>query len=226
MCADFSEAGQKVGSPPDDEYHGQISSIQHIFAQYDHEGSGKVRVERVPDLIANLGRDLQLGREVARQLSAGGAVELVTFEEVVQKLKKVEEFSGPADPDGETTTPLTLLKRLHTYRKQCESLKTSGSDIFAQKYIEGREEIDFRRNLVFLTWGLLYLGGVQYFLYVHLFTRRLFPTASAFAAKPLREKIADTAGQGIVLQQVFVDQFVHHPFFLFPAFYQVKEFIE
>mmetsp|Transcript_36114 Transcript_36114/g.58288 ORF Transcript_36114/g.58288 Transcript_36114/m.58288 type:complete len:414 (-) Transcript_36114:65-1306(-) len=138
MCADFSEAGQKVGSPPDDEYHGQISSIQHIFAQYDHEGSGKVRVERVPDLIANLGRDLQLGREVARQLSAGGAVELVTFEEVVQKLKKVEEFSGPADPDGETTTPLTLLKRLHTYRKQCES---NGEYVEAQKARRKYEEL-------------------------------------------------------------------------------------
>lgn len=48
-----------------------------------------MRVERIPDLILNLGRDLQVGREVARQLSGG---ELVTFEEVVQTLKKVEEM--------------------------------------------------------------------------------------------------------------------------------------
>ena len=42
-----------------DEYRGQINSIQQIFAEYDFNGSGKVRVERVPDLIVNLGRDLQ-----------------------------------------------------------------------------------------------------------------------------------------------------------------------
>lgn len=116
----------------------------------------------------------QVGREVARQLSGGGSVEVATFEEVVQTLKKVEEtqerdpnllirFSDefalimfiyvwslfvfhavcffsifgffletcilgvedvlPAfqlaqdrEVDGETTTPLTLLKRLNAYR--------------------------------------------------------------------------------------------------------------
>eukprot|EP00931_Biecheleriopsis_adriatica_P063244 TRINITY_DN38255_c0_g1_i1.p1 TRINITY_DN38255_c0_g1~~TRINITY_DN38255_c0_g1_i1.p1 ORF type:complete len:210 (-),score=40.91 TRINITY_DN38255_c0_g1_i1:44-673(-) len=106
------------------------------------------------------------------------------------------------------------------------ALKTSGSDIMAQKYFEGRQEIDFRRNFVFFTWGLLYLGGVQYFIYVRLFTRHLFPNAARFVAKPWREKLADTPGQITVLKQVFLDQFVHHPFVLFPAFYQVKEFIE
>jgi len=120
MCADFADSGQK-GGPEDAEYQGQISSIQQIFAQYDHGGTGKVRVERVPDLIANLGRDLRLGREVARQLSSSGTVEMVSFEEVVQKLKKVEESQQEEQEEGETTTPLTLLKRLHAYRKQCES---------------------------------------------------------------------------------------------------------
>ncbi|CAE7244894.1 serC, partial [Symbiodinium necroappetens] len=115
-----ADTGQKGGPSPDDEYQGQISSIQQIFAEYDHNGSGKVRVERVPDLIVNLGRDLQVGREVARQLSGSGAVELTTFEEVVQTLKRVEE-SQDREPDSETTTPLTLLKRLNAYRKQCES---------------------------------------------------------------------------------------------------------
>jgi len=120
MCAAFADSGQKSG-PEDAEYQGQISSIQQIFAQYDHGGTGKVRVERVPDLIANLGRDLRLGREVARQLSSSGTVEMVSFEEVVQRLKKVEEEQGQEEQEeGETTTPLTLLKRLHTYRKQCE----------------------------------------------------------------------------------------------------------
>lgn len=104
--------------------------------------------------------------------------------------------------------------------------KTGSSDYVAQKHFEGREHIDMRRNAIFIAWGLLYLGGVQYFIYSHLFPKYLFPSAAAFVAKPLRQKLADRVGQRVVLNQVFVDQFVHHPFLLFPAFYQVKEFIE
>ena len=128
--------GQKSG-PSEDEYQGQISSIQQIFAEYDHNGSGKVRVERIPDLILNLGRDLQVGREVARQQSVGGSVEVATFEEVVQTLKKVEETQD-REVDGETTTPLTLLKRLNAYRKQCES---HGEYVEAQKARKKYEEL-------------------------------------------------------------------------------------
>lgn len=105
-------------------------------------------------------------------------------------------------------------------------LKTSGSDYVTQRWVEGKQEIDKKRNLVFFTWGLLYLGGVQYFLYCKVFAQRLFPSAAAFAAKPLAEKVADRAGQVTVVKQVVLDQFVHHPFFFFPLFYQVKEFIE
>ncbi|CAL1161170.1 unnamed protein product [Cladocopium goreaui] len=128
--------GQKSG-PSEDEYQGQISSIQQIFAEYDHNGSGKVRVERIPDLILNLGRDLQVGREVARQLSGSGSVEVATFEEVVQTLKKVEETQD-REVDGETTTPLTLLKRLNAYKKQCES---NGEYVEAQKARKKYEEL-------------------------------------------------------------------------------------
>mmetsp|Transcript_88310 Transcript_88310/g.189648 ORF Transcript_88310/g.189648 Transcript_88310/m.189648 type:complete len:411 (-) Transcript_88310:127-1359(-) len=132
------DGGQKVGPPGGEmEYQDQISSIQSIFAQFNHEGTDKVRVERVPDLIVSLGRELRLGREVARQLSGNGAVDLVSFEEVVQRLKKVEE-SQPADQGAETTTPLTLLKRLHAYRKKCES---NGEYVEAQKARRKYEEL-------------------------------------------------------------------------------------
>eukprot|EP01046_Picozoa_sp_COSAG06_P022918 COSAG06_NODE_1798_length_8368_cov_4.946668_7_plen_110_part_00 len=36
----------------------------------------------------------------------------------------------------------------------------------------------------------------------------------------------DTAGQRVVLAQVFLDQFVHHPLLYFPAFYCLKEGME
>ena len=91
--------------------------------------------------------------------------------------------------------------------------------------MEGRKEIDKRRNFLFFCWGAAYLGGVQSFIYVHLFSRVLFPSVAGFVAKPLRARLADRAGMANVLKQVGLDQFIHHPFMVFPAFYCVKEFI-
>eukprot|EP00927_Polykrikos_kofoidii_P003862 TRINITY_DN11551_c0_g2_i1.p1 TRINITY_DN11551_c0_g2~~TRINITY_DN11551_c0_g2_i1.p1 ORF type:complete len:218 (+),score=33.17 TRINITY_DN11551_c0_g2_i1:52-705(+) len=106
------------------------------------------------------------------------------------------------------------------------ALKTTSSDYIVQRFVENKENINWRRNFVFFSWGLLYLGGVQYFIYGPLFTRHLFPSAAAFVAKPFREKLADRAGQLVVSKQVALDQLVHHPFILYPTFYQVKELIE
>eukprot|EP00929_Paragymnodinium_shiwhaense_P079500 TRINITY_DN4139_c0_g2_i1.p1 TRINITY_DN4139_c0_g2~~TRINITY_DN4139_c0_g2_i1.p1 ORF type:complete len:225 (+),score=37.01 TRINITY_DN4139_c0_g2_i1:173-847(+) len=106
------------------------------------------------------------------------------------------------------------------------ALKTSAADTFVQLYIEEKKELDWRRSAVFFAWGAGYLGGVQYFIYVKLFARTLFPCAASFVAKPLRQRLADKAGQLVVLKQVGLDQFIHHPFFLFPCFYCVKEVIE
>jgi len=121
----------------DTTYQSQINSIQSIFARFDHEGTGKVKVDRVPDLISNLGRDLRIGNEVARNLSSGSSADMVSFEEVVQTLKQVEEMK-PTEQESETTTPLTLLKRLHAYRKQCEM---NGEYVEAQKARRKYEEL-------------------------------------------------------------------------------------
>lgn len=138
MSAGSAEEGLKRGSAPEDaEYHGQISSIQQIFADFDYEGIGKVRLERVPELIVSLGRDIALGHEVRRLLDGTVQDELVSFEEVVQKLKKVEE-TVPAESTMETTTPLTLLKRLNAYRKKCEA---NGEYAEAQKARRKYEEL-------------------------------------------------------------------------------------
>ena len=65
------------------------------------------------------------------------------------------------------------------------ALKTSAADALAQLRLEQRQRMDWRRNGLFFAWGALYLGGVQYFIYVHLFARVLFPSAAVFIAKPL-----------------------------------------
>lgn len=132
----------------DAQYQNQISSIQQIFVQFDHEGTGQVKVDRVPDLIVALGRDVKLGDEVVRLVGGNGTIELVSFEEVVQALRKAEEAGKP--PVQDTNTPLTLLKRLHTYRKHCQH---TGEYAEAQKARRKYEELrakeeDRQRKLV------------------------------------------------------------------------------
>jgi glycine cleavage system regulatory protein len=102
--------------------------------------------------------------------------------------------------------------------------KTSFSDLLVQKVVERKEKIDWRRNAAFAAFGFVYLGGVQYTLYVPIFGR-LFPNAAKFAAKPLRQKVKDVRGLCNLGLQTFLDQCVHHPFMYFPAFYITKELV-
>ena len=64
------------------------------------------------------------------------------------------------------------------------TIKTSASDLLVQVVVEQREEIDWKRNAAFATFGCVYLGGVQYALYVPVFGM-IFPNAAKFAAKPI-----------------------------------------
>lgn len=102
--------------------------------------------------------------------------------------------------------------------------KTSLSDLLVQKVVERREQVDWKRNAAFAAFGFIYLGGVQYTLYVPVFGR-LFPNAAKFAAKPLRQKLKDTKGMIQLVAQTFLDQCVHHPLMYFPAFYITKELV-
>jgi hypothetical protein len=102
--------------------------------------------------------------------------------------------------------------------------KTSFSDLLVQKVVERKENIDWKRNAAFAAFGFVYLGGVQYTIYVPIFGR-LFPNAAKFAAKPLRQKLQDVRGLWQLSAQVFLDQCVHHPLMYFPAFYITKELV-
>lgn len=103
-------------------------------------------------------------------------------------------------------------------------LKTAGCDLMVQKVVEKREKIDWKRNAAFASFGLFYLGGVQYVLYVPVFSR-LFPNAASFASKTIAEKIRDGTGIRTLFAQVFLDQMVHHPLMYFPVFYMIKDFV-
>lgn len=103
-------------------------------------------------------------------------------------------------------------------------LKTAGCDLLVQKVLEKRESIDWKRTATFGLFGCFYLGGVQYSIYVPVFSR-LFPNAAAFAAKPVGQKLRDVKGIRDLFAQVFLDAGVHHALMYFPAFYLVKEMV-
>lgn len=105
-------------------------------------------------------------------------------------------------------------------------IKTSAADLLVQTYVEKSESIDWRRNCVFGSFGLVYLGCVQYWVYSVLFPRYMFPRAAAFVQQPFRLKMRDFAGQRTVAYQVAMDMLVHGPFMYYPAFYVLKEGVE
>jgi len=105
------------------------------------------------------------------------------------------------------------------------TFKTSFSDLLVQKTVEKREHIDWRRNAAFASFGCFYLGGVQYGLYVKVF-RKMFPTSTTFPGKTIAQKMKDKQGMKETGYQVFIDQFVHHPFSYFPVFYATKEIVQ
>ena len=102
--------------------------------------------------------------------------------------------------------------------------KNVAADLLVQKWVEGSEEIDWRRLTLFLCFGLGQVGAVQYTLYCRLYSR-WFPTAAVFAAKSIPQKLCDRAGMVTLLKQLCIDQFVYHPFCYFPVFYTCKELV-
>eukprot|EP00928_Gymnodinium_smaydae_P068497 TRINITY_DN51650_c0_g1_i1.p2 TRINITY_DN51650_c0_g1~~TRINITY_DN51650_c0_g1_i1.p2 ORF type:complete len:266 (-),score=18.44 TRINITY_DN51650_c0_g1_i1:134-931(-) len=104
------------------------------------------------------------------------------------------------------------------------TVKTSAADLVIQT-AEGRSEYDWRRNGLFTAFGFFMLGGVQWVVYVNIFTK-VCPNAIRFANAPWKEKLKDRAGQIDLAKQVFLDNFVYQPFLYFPVFYTFKEAIQ
>lgn len=105
------------------------------------------------------------------------------------------------------------------------TVKTSLADILVQGMEGGDQGIDWSRNAVFTAFGCFYLGAVQWFVYVTLFSKAC-PNAIRFANMPWAEKVKFRAGQIDLVKQTFLDNFVHYTFLYFPVFYTFKEFLQ
>ena len=104
--------------------------------------------------------------------------------------------------------------------------KTVAADVLVQTTVEGRSlrDLDGRRVGIFAGFGFLYLGVIQYGLYVK-FMQRLFNKAALenFCNAPFRQKIRDVPGLKILAGTIALDFFAIQPFIYWPSYYMVKE---
>ena len=88
-------------------------------------------------------------------------------------------------------------------------------------------DIDWRRTSIYTAFGFLYLGGAQYFIYVHGFKKIFNPAVvDKFGNQTIRQKLTNLPGLKSLFGQTFVDIGLHQPFMYLPAFYVVKEFMQ
>ena len=106
------------------------------------------------------------------------------------------------------------------------TVKTSAADLVCQTVAERKSlnEIDWKRNAIFVVFGFAYLGGFQYYLMVNKY-RQWFPTMDRFAKLSFADKLKDTAGIIDAGKMVLFDVIVHLPMMYFPTYYAVKEFV-
>eukprot|EP00543_Licmophora_paradoxa_P015306 CAMPEP_0202461760 /NCGR_PEP_ID=MMETSP1360-20130828/50892_1 /ASSEMBLY_ACC=CAM_ASM_000848 /TAXON_ID=515479 /ORGANISM="Licmophora paradoxa, Strain CCMP2313" /LENGTH=194 /DNA_ID=CAMNT_0049083949 /DNA_START=259 /DNA_END=843 /DNA_ORIENTATION=+ len=100
------------------------------------------------------------------------------------------------------------------------------ADLMTQVLAEGKsfDEIDWKRNGIFVVFGFAYLGGFQYWLMVNKY-RQWFPTMDRFAKLSFMNKLKDTAGLLDAAKMVIFDLVVHLPMMYFPTYYVVKELV-
>lgn len=142
-----------------------------------------------------------------------------TGESVKQAASKVKES---------TSGGVMAIAKEHPFLFQLgvATVKTSGADLMAQVVAEGKslDEVDWKRNGIFVVFGFAYLGGFQYYLMVNKY-RQWFPTMDRFAKLSFAEKLKDTAGILDAGKMVLFDVIVHLPMMYFPTYYAVKEFV-
>ena len=141
--------------------------------------------------------------------------------------RRVFHSTKLSNQSSEATSAMSFPKK-HPFIFQLgiATVKTSGADLMAQVVVERKkfEEIDWKRNAIFVVFGFAYLGGFQYWLMVNKY-RQWFPTMDRFAKLTMMQKLKDTAGILDAGKMVLFDICIHLPIMYFPTYYTVKEFV-
>jgi len=94
----------------------------------------------------------------------------------------------------------------------CTTAKAATCDIISQRYVEDRKQLDHTRVAAFASFGCLYCGVMQYYIY-----SVAYPWGAAFLQ----------LGRGPeVLASLTVDLCLHFPMIYYPVFYCVQDVVE
>eukprot|EP00928_Gymnodinium_smaydae_P033885 TRINITY_DN24145_c0_g1_i1.p1 TRINITY_DN24145_c0_g1~~TRINITY_DN24145_c0_g1_i1.p1 ORF type:complete len:241 (+),score=22.93 TRINITY_DN24145_c0_g1_i1:114-836(+) len=145
-----------------------------------------------------------------------------------RRVARFRHCSGAAEASCSSSGGVTSIAKRHPFAFQVvlATGKTAAADLITQTVVEGKslEDVDWRRNTIFVMFGFFYLGGFQYWLMVNKY-RQWFPTMDTFGKLPLAEKLKDTAGMLEAVKMVVFDVCVHMPMIYFPTYYTLKEFV-
>jgi hypothetical protein len=148
--------------------------------------------------------------------------------ESVEKTAVKEGIIPPSVSPSSSAGGIMSFPKDHPFAFQLmvATAKTSAADLVVQMVAEGKslDQVDWRRNGIFVVFGFAYLGGFQYYLMVHKY-RQWFPTMDKFAKMSFAEKIKYPAGILDAGKMVLFDICVHLPLLYFPTYYAVKEFV-
>lgn len=159
----------------------------------------------------------------AKSLKASLETKAGKVTENVAKNPVSEAAAGSASKGGLASFPKD---HPFAFQLMVATAKTSAADLMCQVVAERKSwnEIDWRRNGIFVVFGFGYLGCFQYYLMVHKYGQ-WFPTMHRFAKLPFVEKLKDTAGILDAMKMVVFDLTVHLPLMYFPTYYTIKEFV-
>lgn len=131
-----------------------------------------------------------------------------------------------ASADAATSSKSFAERNPFLFQLGVATTKTSAADIMVQVVVDRKkfDEIDWKRNGVFVIFGFAYLGGFQYWLMVNKFGK-WFPTRHTFANLSFADKLKDKAGMLDAMKMVAFDVFVHLPLIYFPSYYACREIV-
>jgi hypothetical protein len=144
-----------------------------------------------------------------------------------ETVTKVASKTPPQEAAKSSGALITFMKENpFMFQLGVATVKTSAADLLAQVVAERKSfnEIDWKRNGIFVVFGFAYLGCFQYWLMVNKY-RQWFPTMDRFAKLSFAAKLKDTAGIIDAGKMILFDLIVHMPILYFPTYYTVKEFV-
>jgi len=105
--------------------------------------------------------------------------------------------------------------------------KTAAADLITQTCIEKKkwEDVDWKRVSVFTLFGFVYLGVIQWGIYVVAY-KRIFKHMDKFCNQSVREKLKNKAGMMEVVQQIAIDTVLICPLLYIPLYYVLKKGVE